>query len=235
MILTLFNGSNSDVQVLESLGKYLQSEMEERSRILARQLHDNVGSNLIAAIMDVAWLSRHPSFANSDIATRLHRIDDSLTNAVEATRRLVDELQPALIDSIGLLVAVSAHFTRECGRFNLPYRETVVGVAPGLDSGAAMTVFRIAQAFLQWIRDDTAATEIYAHFDGEDERLTMRFVARGIAAAELGNQGQIAPRLASIALRLRKLNGTLTSDPDDGSVTIAVQIPAVVSPPQIPA
>jgi hypothetical protein len=49
------------------------------------------------------------------------------------------------------------------------------------------------------------------------------------------SQGSVAPRLASIALRLRKLNGTLTSEVSNDGVTIQVQIPARASSPQIAA
>jgi signal transduction histidine kinase len=98
-----------------------------------------------------------------------------------------------------------------------------------------MTVFRIAQGFLQWIREDAGATDLHAFYEGEAERLTMRFVARGIGVAALPKHGMMAPRLAAVALRLRKLNGTLNSETADGSVTVQVRIPAHASHPQVAA
>lgn len=233
MILPSFGGLNTDIPALEALAEHLQSETEERSRVLARDLHDNVGGSLVAAIMDVAWLTRNASPAGSAVSERLNRIDSSLTKAVEATRRLVDELQPALIDSLGLFGAVSAHFGRECRRCGLQYSETMVGVAPEIDTDTALNVFRIAQAFLQWIREDAAANTLYARFEGDPDRLIMRFVARGVQPAALSVHG--TPRLASIGLRLRKLHGTLRSEASRDSLTILLQIPANASHPQVAA
>jgi signal transduction histidine kinase len=235
MVLSPFDGLNSDLRALEALAEYLQTESDVRSRILARQLHDDLGGSLVAAMMDVAWLTRHTAAPREDISAKLHRIDGSLTKAIELMRRLVDELQPALIDSIGLFVAVSAHFGRECRRSGVRYSEVVAGVAPHMDSATALTVFRIAQGFLQWIREDAGATDLYAYYEGDAEELTMRFVARGIAVAKLPRPGVIAPRLASVALRLRKVNGTLDSQTSEGGVTLLVRVPAHASHPQIAA
>jgi signal transduction histidine kinase len=186
-------------------------------------------------ISAAAWLIRHPTEAGGAATVRLHRIEGSLTKAIESMRYLVDELQPALIESIGLFVALSAHFGRECRRYGVKYSDTVVGTSPPVAAGLAMRIFRIAQGFLQWIREEAAAKELYACYEGDSERLTLQFVAYGIEAGALPRQGNVSPRLASIALRLRKLNGTLMSEASDGSVTIQVQIPAHASTPQIAA
>jgi hypothetical protein len=97
-----------------------------------------------------------------------------------------------------------------------------------------MIIFRIAQGFLQWIREDAGANELSARYVADSERLTMRFVAHGIQAEALPSPGVPGPRLASIALRLRKLNGTLKSEASNGSVTIQVQIPAKRRAPRSP-
>jgi signal transduction histidine kinase len=220
-----FDRSNADPQSFAALADYLQTEADERSRVMARQLHDDLSGSLIAAVMDIAWLTRHTTAAGAEVAMRLHRIDGRLTNAIEWTRRLIDELQPALIESVGLFVAVGAHFERACLRYGIRYSETVIGVIPEIDAATAMAVFRIAQDFLRWMREDAGASEVLACYEGEAGRLTMHFVVRGMAAAALPQQGLIAPRLAAIALRLRKLSGTLNSEATDGSLTIRVQIP----------
>jgi signal transduction histidine kinase len=235
MPLSQLGGWITDIRALQGLAEYLQGETEKRSAALARALHDDLGGSLIAAMMDVAWLTRHPAESGGETSVRLHRIEGSLTKAIESMRYLVDELQPALIESIGLFVALSAHFGRECRRYGVEYSDVLVGVPPPLDAAAAMTIFRIAQGFLQWIREDAAAKELHARYEGDPERLTMNFVAHGIQPDALPGPGNVAPRLASIALRLRKLNGTLTSEVDHGSVSIQVQIPAHASSPQIAA
>jgi signal transduction histidine kinase len=235
MALSQLGGWMTDVRALQALAEYLQEETEKRSAALARALHDDLGGSLTAAMMDVAWLTRHPTGGGGEGAVRLNRIEGSLTKAIESMRYLVDELQPALLESIGLFVALSAHFGRECRRYSVAYSDTLVGASPPVEAPLAMAIFRIAQGFLQWILEDAAANELRARYEGDPERLTLHFVARGIRAGAMPSQGNVAPRLASIALRLRKLNGTLTSEVSNDSVTIQVQIPARASSPQIAA
>jgi signal transduction histidine kinase len=170
----------TDVRALQGLAEYLQEETEKRSAALARALHDDLGGSLTAAMMDVAWLTRHLSDGGGERAVRLNRIEGSPTKAIESMRYLVDELQPALLESIGLFVALSAHFGRECRRHGVKYGDTLVGASPPVEAPLAMTTFRIAQGFLQWILEDAAATELQARYEGDPERLTMHFVARGI-------------------------------------------------------
>lgn len=225
----------TDVRALQDLAEYLQEETEKRSAALARALHDDLGGSLTAAMMDVAWLTRHPTGGGGEGAVRLNRIEGSLTKAIESMRYLVDELQPALLESIGLFVALSAHFGRECRRYSVEYSDTLVGASPPVEAPLAMAIFRIAQGFLLWLLEDAAANELRARYEGDPERLTMHFVARGIRAGAMPSPGNVAPRLASIALRLRKLNGTLTSEVSNDSVTIQVQIPARAPCPQIAA
>jgi signal transduction histidine kinase len=234
MALSQLGGWMTDVRALQALAEYLQEETEKRSAALARALHDDLGGSLTAAMMDVAWLTRHPT-GGGEGAVRLHRIEGSLTKAIESMRYLVDELQPALLESIGLFVALSAHFGRECRRYGVEYSDTLVGASPPVEAPLAMAIFRIAQGFLQWILEDAAANELRARYEGDAERLTLHFVARGIRTGAMPSQGSVAPRLASIALRLRKLNGTLTSEVSNDGVTIQVQIPARASSPQIAA
>jgi signal transduction histidine kinase len=235
MAAFLFDDSDTHAQSLEALADYLQAEAEDRNRALARQLHDDLGGSLIAAMMDVAWLTRHPAAAGTDPSERLHRIEGSLTTAIELTRRLVDELQPSLLDSVGLFVALGAHCRRECARHGITYSETVSGTEPDVDPATAMTVFRIAQGFLQWLREDARATEMHVVFEGAMEMLKMRFEARGMLKLAIPKQDIVAPRLESIALRLRRVHGTLNSEIDDGSVTVQVQIPVTASHPQVAA
>lgn len=230
---SISNGSTDDLHALEALAEYLHDETEERSRAFARELHDDVGGSLIAAIMDVTWLSRHPGAASEDVCMRLHRVAASLNSAIESTRHVVDELRPALISSVGLFVAVSAHLGRECRRHGIEYSESL-GFAPNLDANSAITVFRIAQGFLRWIRQDSGADELHVCFEGDPERVSIRFVARGTRVGALPGL-LVSPRMASIALRLRKLKGTLRSEAGDGSVTIQVDIPAGTSNPKIAA
>jgi signal transduction histidine kinase len=187
-------------------------------------------------MMDVAWLTRHLHTAG-DASRTLHRIDASLTKAIESTRQLVDELQPALLDSVGLFVAIGAHFGRECRRFGIRYSETVSGDAPEVDSSTAMTVFRITQELLHWLHEDAAATKLHASYRAEDGRLTIRFVGWGVGQS-LGDGGEITPRsltprLASIGLRLREVNGTAQTEAGQDSVAILIQIPAIIPHPSI--
>jgi len=69
----------------------------------------------------------------------------------------------------------------------------LVGAAPPIDTASAMSVFRVPQGFLQWIREEAGAKELQVRFEGDPERMTLHFVAHGMQAAARWTPDAVAP------------------------------------------
>jgi signal transduction histidine kinase len=105
---------------LTELARHLQHVQEEERARLSRGLHDELGGVLLAARMDVTWMQRHAVGDDADVRMRLERLKQVLDQGIELKRRVVEELRPTLLDTMGCW----PHSLAERG--NLPARRPAV-------------------------------------------------------------------------------------------------------------
>jgi len=79
---------------------------QEKSRI-ARELHDELGQQLTALQMDVAWCREKTPSNQEAMASRLARMEALLETTVAATRRISADLRPLMLDDLGLQPALN--------------------------------------------------------------------------------------------------------------------------------
>jgi signal transduction histidine kinase len=210
---------------LTALSTHLQGVSEQEKSALARELHDELGSLLVAARMDLSWLQQRLPTSDASIETRFKRIHESLSAGVDLKRRVVEELRPTLLDNMGLFAAIRWQFKETCRRAGLKCTETIPLDEPKFNPDASIGVFRIAQE---------ALTNILKHAEAKSADLAIGIAAdtfmlrvsddgKGIAPARLdtitSHHG-----LASMRHRIAALGGTweMTSPKTGGTVVLAV-------------
>ncbi len=210
---------------LTALSTHLQGVSEQEKSALARELHDELGSLLVAARMDLSWLQQRLPTTDASIETRFKRIHESLSAGVDLKRRVVEELRPTLLDNMGLFAAIRWQFKETCRRAGLKCTETIPEEEPKFDPDASIGVFRIAQE---------ALTNILKHAQAKSADLTIGIAADTFMLRVSDDGRGIAPMrlltitshhgLASMRHRIAALGGTweMTSPPPGGTVVLAV-------------
>ena len=121
---------------LTDLARHLQHVQEEERARLSRGLHDELGGILLAARMDVTWMQRHwhRSPKAHSVRQRLARMCGSaLDQGIDLKRRVVEELRPTLLDTMGLLAALRWQSEETCKRANLRCTENYPDEEPQLN------------------------------------------------------------------------------------------------------
>ncbi|WP_157272242.1 hybrid sensor histidine kinase/response regulator [Azohydromonas aeria] len=100
---------------LRELAQHLQTSVEAERAAIAREIHDDVGGSLTALRFELAWLERR----SPDAETQAHLASarESLTHAIEASKRIMQNLRPAILEQ-GLVAALQwmvQGFTRRSG------------------------------------------------------------------------------------------------------------------------
>ena len=119
---------------LTELYRHLHHVQEEERARLSRGLHDELGGVLLAARMDVTWLQHNPA-GPDDYGMRLDRIRTALDQGIDLKRRVVEELRPTLLDTMGLVAALRWQIEETCRRADLTVPSTVPGGRACLQPG----------------------------------------------------------------------------------------------------
>lgn len=141
------------VDQLRELSAYLETVREtERTRI-AREIHDELGSLLVALKMDLAWLAKRVG-EREDLQAKCKGMGRMIDSAVVNVGRIITDLRPSILDHQGLWAALEWQAQEFIETAELAH-ELQVTITAGVEppTGAegerwAIAVFRIFQEML---------------------------------------------------------------------------------------
>ena len=90
---------------LRELSAYSESVREEERTRIAREIHDELGSLLVALKMDVGWLERRVG-DRPELTCKCHGMGRTIDTAVDNLGRIITDLRPSILDHQGLWAAL---------------------------------------------------------------------------------------------------------------------------------
>ena len=221
---------------LRGFAAHLQTVREEEKANFAREIHDDLGSTLTALKMDASWLAQKLPAQAKMLPLRecAKSMVELIDNAVMATRRIITDLRPSILDTFGLEEALKWQAGQFHKRTGIECRFVCVCGANGnsegkLDKTISINLFRIFQEALTNVARHSGASRVEAElrFDDNEVVLSISDNGRGlpkehaIAATSFG--------LRSMSERVEQLNGQIGFDGTPGggfSVTVRLPLPA---------
>jgi signal transduction histidine kinase len=141
---------------LAELATHLQNVRETERGFLARELHDELGSLLTAAKLDVARLKSR--LADSPDATqRLQHLNDLLNSGIALKRRIIEDLRPSSLANLGLIASLEILGREFAERSGMEIEMVLEPVT--LDEANQLTIYRMVQEGLTNIGKYAQATE----------------------------------------------------------------------------
>ncbi|MFT3906371.1 MAG: CHASE3 domain-containing protein [Steroidobacteraceae bacterium] len=192
---------------LSELSNYMQRVSEREKARLARELHDELGSLLVAMKMDLAQLARHLDLHSTDIQTRWRRIQAALSAGVDLKRRVIEELRPTLLDNMGLVSALQWQAEQSCMAAGMTLKSEFPPEEPALNIDSAIAVFRVAQEALTNTARHAHASEVHLKMECPQDRLILLIEDNGTGIAAASDQKTGSHGLASMKHRIHSLGG----------------------------
>lgn len=197
----------------------------ERER-LRRELHDGLGPALTGIGLGLSGLG--DAIGTGDIP-RAHEITgvlrDEVAGAVSEVRRILDDLHPGALQTMGLVEAVRRHVATTAS--TLPV-EVVVGRVPPLPAKVEQATYRVVAEAVANATRHADATRLQVRVDLDDQgRLVAQVVDDG-RGFDPGNPPQRGIGLASMHRRAEELGGRLTVDSSGSGTTVRLVVPAGV-------
>jgi signal transduction histidine kinase len=211
---------------LDTLVTFLQADGERKSSSVARKLHDELGGCVIGAMMDVAWIEQHEPGLPPDTVMRLARVNDGLRGAIDLTRKIVEELRPTLLDSMGLFAALSWQFRLGCKQAKVNYSENFPALAPEMNADRLISLFRIAQELFNLALQRESLGALALAVTVKDGLFILEITMNGKSPVPAEGAPHVSAPMLSIMHRVRQLKGhaAFTSLPD-GSASFCVTVP----------
>ena len=223
------------LEQLRELSAYTHSVREEERTRIAREVHDELGSLLVALKMDVGWLDkrlgeqqqRDPDAAQSMRNTmrgKCQNMSRLIETAVDNVGRIITDLRPSILDHQGLWAALDwqAHEFVQSAELELDWKmdiDETFSEAAALPEQAAIGVFRIFQEMLSNIGRHARASKVAIAIAANAQGISITVSDNGRGADPAAFEAADAYGVMGMRERARHLGGSLaiSSAPGQGA------------------
>ena len=209
------------LQQLRELSAYTHSVREEERTRIAREVHDELGSLLVALKMDVGWLDkrlgeqqqREPVAAQAmrdTMRSKCQNMGRLIETAVDNVGRIITDLRPSILDHQGLWAALDwqAHEFVQSAELALDWQMDV-SEAAALPEPQAIAIFRIFQEMLSNVGRHAQASRVAISILATATEIHIRVQDNGCGAAPEAFEAANAYGVMGMRERARHLGGTL--------------------------
>lgn len=169
---------------LRQLAAHLETVKEEERKRIARDIHDELGQNMLALRIDISMLGARTGLSYPRLHRRVAEVLDNLDTTIRSVRGIINDLRPPVLD-LGLLAAIewqAGDFRRRSG---IVCELRVLGepLLAGLHGDVEIVLFRVVQEALTNVMRHAHAerAEIDLHADGSSLHLTVQDDGIGIS------------------------------------------------------
>jgi len=200
---------------LAELATHLQKVRETERGYLARELHDELGSLLTAAKLDVARLKSRMA-DSPDAIQRLQHLNDLLNSGIALKRRIIEDLRPSSLSNLGLVASLEILGREFAERSAMEIEMVLEPVA--LDEDNQLTVYRMVQESLTNIGKYAQATEASIVMKNYGNHVIVEVADNGKGFDARGSRPS-SHGLAGMRHRVEAARGrlTITSAPGQGA------------------
>ena len=210
---------------LTRLSAHIEHIKEQQRVRISREIHDDLGGNLVAIKMVLHTIENRPSIEPGWLSDKIKYIDTLINRTIEAGHRIVLELRPGVLD-LGIIAAIE-WLTREFEKQNnipctFSSNSTEIPILPGHSTA----IFRMVQEALTNIAKHAYATHVHVTIVSSDESISIMIGDNG-RGLEKGHENK--PNsfgLLGMAERCNEIGGTvwIESKPENGCV-VTIKIP----------
>ncbi|WP_457954031.1 PAS domain S-box protein [Achromobacter xylosoxidans] len=146
---------------LRRLASHLSTLREQERAHIARNIHDDLGASFTALQLDLNWLRRQLA-GEPPLQAHLDRMLEVTQTAMDATRRILNDLRPVVLDHLGLWAALETLLQDLQARSGLRCRYLCPPDTESrrLDPEAEIAVYRIVQELLTNVQRHARARSV---------------------------------------------------------------------------
>jgi len=213
----------------QQLSRQMLTAQEEERRKIARELHDETSQTLSGLAINLQTLiemADKVGIRNEEFINRLKMTQALAIQINTEVARLMGDLRPALLDTLGLIPAIRQYAESNLRHVAIEFVFEFDDIGQAMLPEAEVGLFRWAQGALSNIRQHSGAQNVEISLSRDGSNFTLRIMDDGkgfdvsqIKSIEEGGRGA---GLFSMNERMLLLGGTCTVESKPGHGTVAV-------------
>ncbi|TFW16492.1 histidine kinase [Duganella callida] len=212
-------------QRLRRLAAHADHIKEEERKRIAREIHDDLGQNLLVLRIEVDLLATRTRQRHPRLHARAQQMLRQIDATIKSVRNIINDLRPTVLD-LGLYAAVEwqiAQFRHRSGIMcELIDHDTEINIG---DHGAT-AIFRVVQESLSNILQHAHASLVRVELRQADGVLSLTITDNGVGLRENSRNKVGSFGLVGIEERIHLLNGTCSiAGSPNGGTTVAITVP----------
>ena len=217
----------SHAQLRELSDSLITVREAEQTRI-ARELHDELGQQLMRLRLDLSWLAGRLKDGQPELLSKVQDMKGMIAETVTSVRRITTELRPPLLDDLGFSAAAGWLVDDFSKRTGIEITTAIETIDALCDAHTASNLFRILQEALTNIVRHAQATRTWVNLRLADGFLLLTIQDNGKGLVRV--DGDVRPiqgnGLVGIRERVLMLGGTveIAGQPGQGT-TISISVP----------
>ncbi len=196
-----------------------QTIKEEERKNVAREIHDELGQQLTALKMDIAWILHKQNNPETKVVDKLNEMLNMNDGIINTVRRISSDLRPAIIDDLGLIATIEwkcADF-QEKSKIKCCFTSTIKERM--FSKNFSINVYRILQESLTNVIRHAEASKVDVSLSGNDKEIVLEIKdnGKGISKENLSNNTKLG--ILGMKERAGLLKGklTITSNENKGT------------------
>ena len=206
------------------LTQRLMSAQEDERRVLAQELHDEVGQACTALRIEAAYITKAIHTNPAAALEAAQRIDQSSLRMHSLARDMLKRLRPPNLDSMGFgesLKELCRSWEQHC---RTPCHTLIEALPHDLDDPLCTSLYRVTQEALTNIAKHAHATHVWVSLSHQQEVLTLTITdnGQGLQPTHGGTHGL---GLTGMRERIASLQGHIHFEDAQPGLRIHVQVP----------
>ena len=222
---------------LRELASSLQAVREEERTSIARELHDELGQQLLRLRMDLSWLSGRIKDLPPVVQKKVADMKQFIAGTVDTLRRVTTRLRPPMLDELGLAEAARWQLEDFASRTGIAVISDIDVSDETLEERTSINVFRMLQESLTNVARHSGADKVEVTLAQRSTTLILEVHDNG-RGMDPGKGQEMGHGLVGIRERSLLLGGHMEIDATPGtgfSLKICIPLVAPLEAPGVEA
>ncbi|GMV56127.1 MAG: hypothetical protein AMXMBFR6_19320 [Betaproteobacteria bacterium] len=218
---------------LAELSSHLQVVKEEERERIAHDIHDELGSTLVAIKFAAALLAGKLPATMPQLVERARELERLSDDAIATASHVARELRPGILKEFGLPAALECHAEDFAQRTGIECRMQHIDYDIDCDDTTAVALFRVFQEALTNIAKHAGASRVEVRLNGHPDELGLEILdnGRGVSSSDFAKPRSFGVR--GMRERVHHLGGRFLVEPrPEGGTRLSLSVP--IAPPATP-